>query len=158
MSITWTLKDNFAAVESAMRDACAAAMESSAQTIAANAAANAPVDTSALQNSIYVVTPNGSDYDQHVAAAVSQAATGGAKTPPKDISKQILPQALLLPDPNRIEAAVASVVDYAESVEEGGSRPNGTHAAPQPFLAPAGDGALNNVQDALATALQIALG
>jgi HK97 gp10 family phage protein len=77
----------------------------------------APVDTSALQNSIYTVTAEADGYG--AASGEAKSANGNALTAPH-------------PAPKTGAAHVGPCVDYAEYVELGTSR-----MAAQPFLVPA---------------------
>ena len=87
--------------------------------VEAEAKMNAPVDTSALRNSIYTVTSDGQD-GYGAASAAADGARPGVKTEP-------------LPTPaTPIVANVGPCVEYAEYVELGTSR-----MAAQPYLFPA---------------------
>ena len=88
----------------------------------------APYDTTAMLNSIYVVTKDFDGYGQ----ASSQAS---AKN--KDVQTQPHPR----PDGDVI-ARVGPCVNYAEYVELGTSR-----QAPQPFLTPAAESVFRRVND-----------
>jgi HK97 gp10 family phage protein len=85
--------------------------------VEAQAKINAPVDTSAMRNSIYTVTPQQDGYGAASGAALSAN--------PKAATAQH-------PKPAQGVAHVGPCVDYAEYVELGTSR-----MAAQPFLVPA---------------------
>lgn len=87
--------------------------------IEAEAKMNAPVDTSALRNSIYTVTTQGED-GYNAAAAAAEGARPGVKT-----------EALPVPSAPTV-AHVGPCVEYAGFVELGTSR-----MAAEPYLVPA---------------------
>jgi len=86
--------------------------------IEAGAKQAAPVDTSALRNSIYTNVAGNNGYSQ---------ASGAARGARPDVQTEPIPQ-----PSGKIIATVGACVEYAEHVELGGS-----HSAAQPYLLPA---------------------
>jgi hypothetical protein len=151
MSIQWRFTSNAPLANVMMRAACAAAITQSARAAVVDAGSRVPVDTSGLQNSFYVVDESSSGYANAEGEVLIQGATGGVRSDPKDLTPHLTrPARVTGSRPNVIEAVVASVVDYAEPVELGHVRDNGSYAAPRPSLGPAGDEQIEPLKNNLA--------
>lgn len=135
-----------------MKERAGQAVRTTARNIQIDAQSNAPVDTGALKNSIYVVTSEGSDYAEAKEAA--RQAVRGEKTSDEagisaaeaferqaaEISRGIdALQLKILPEveapQDDLTAIVAVGAEYGIYVEMGTSR-----QAAQPYLGPAAEG------------------
>lgn len=101
------------------------AVRETAQDVRAAAAAGAPVDTTALQHSIYVSDDRGSDYNRAAGVAIRLRHSGNRPGSPAQVVPEVRPS-------HPHEAIVGSAVAHAAPNELGT-----TKMPARPFLAPA---------------------
>src|SRR5690348_540648 len=154
--------NHFAKIAEAMDKTCGKIARKTAFDIQANAAANAPVDTGFLKNSIYVVTSTTNTYGRGVQkAGTLKADKNGVisrrrlQSHLKRQERQKAQEAMLLPPipppPVPNDAIIAVGANYGEFVEFGT-----VHQPAQPYFYPAVDAMRPSFEAAIA-AVQTAM-